>query len=225
MSSWLLIVFVICSLITFGCFPSKFSTFYFHKCILSSWLASFSLAIAIIFLLLPSFTVFHAILDYLSSAESLILKIWFCMNSVSSFCAFLSFWVLILVGFLQLNRDEVFTSASFFNRYCLILYHIFSSCLDDMHSAVASKWALTNFSYSSFRVIVSDISWSASNLFLSVNVYLSLISILLSRGQVIVYDCAVFLRILSCIFAVTIRWLEDTPSKEEYASQFNEPLF
>ena len=30
-----------------------------------------------------------------------------------------------------------------------------------------------------------------------------------------------FFRSLSCIFAVTIRWLEDTPSKEEYASQFN----
>ena len=33
-------------------------------------------------------------------------------------------------------------------------------CLIGMHSAAASKWALMNFSYSSFGVGVSDISWS-----------------------------------------------------------------
>ena len=56
-------------------------------------------------------------------------------------------------------------------------------CLVGMHSATASKWALTKFSYSSFGVGVYDISWSALNLFLSVNIYLSLISLLLSREQ------------------------------------------
>ena len=51
-----------------------------------------------------------------------------------------------------------------------------------MHSsAAASKWALTKFSYLSFEVSVSDISWSASNLFLNVNVYLSLIYLLFSE--------------------------------------------
>ena len=52
-----------------------------------------------------------------------------------------------------------------------------------MHSAAASKRTLTKFSYSSFRVCISDFSCSASNLFLSVNVYLSLISRLLSWDQ------------------------------------------
>ena len=52
-----------------------------------------------------------------------------------------------------------------------------------MHSAAASKRALMKFSYSSFGVCVSVFSCSASNLFLSVNTYLSLISLLLSRDQ------------------------------------------
>ena len=66
-----------------------------------------------------------------------------------------------------------------------------------MHSPAASKWALTKFSYSSFRVGVSDISWSASNFFLSVNVYLSFISPLLSRDKsfcAVVVVRAAFLR-------------------------------
>ena len=51
-------------------------------------------------------------------------------------------------------------------------------CLDGMHSAAASKWALTKISYSSFGVGVPDISWSQSNSFLSINVCLSWISLL-----------------------------------------------
>ena len=52
-----------------------------------------------------------------------------------------------------------------------------------MHSAAASKWALTKFSYSSFGVCVSVFSCRTSNSFLNVNAYLSLISLLLSRNQ------------------------------------------
>ena len=52
-------------------------------------------------------------------------------------------------------------------------------CLFGMHSSAASEWALTKFSYSSFGVGVSNIFWSVSNLFLSVNVYWSLKSLLL----------------------------------------------
>ena len=133
------------------------------------------------------------------STESLILLIWFCMYSVCSFrytlvnlfCAFLSFLVLILVGFLLLRREAVFTSALFFltanvsyGTLGLVLY------LVGMHYAAAaaaaaavSKGALTKYSYSSFEVGVSDISWSASHLFLSINVNLSLIFLLLSRDQ------------------------------------------
>ena len=97
MSNYLLLIFVICLCVTFGRLPS----------IRFSWLVAFSLAFAVIFLLLASFTVCHAILDCL--------LIWFCMFSVcsfrymlaNSFCAFLSFRVLILVGFLLLHFSRL----------------------------------------------------------------------------------------------------------------------
>ena len=122
MSNCLLIILVICSCVTFGGFPSKFSKCCFHSCIRSSWLVAFSLALAVLFLLLISFIICHAILDYQSSTESLILSIWFCMYSVcsfrlmlgNSFCAFLSFRALVLVGFFLLHLEAVFTSARFF---------------------------------------------------------------------------------------------------------------
>ena len=98
-SSWLLIIFAMYSSATFGGFPSKFSKCCFHRCIRFSLLAAFSLALAVFFLQLTSFTVCHAIQDSLSSTESLILLIWFWMYSAcsfrytlfSSFCV-LSFW-------------------------------------------------------------------------------------------------------------------------------------
>ena len=71
MFNYLLIVLVIGSCVTFrGCF---------HRCIRSCWLVAFSLAFTVLFLLLTSFTICHAILDCLSSTESLILSIWFCI--------------------------------------------------------------------------------------------------------------------------------------------------
>ena len=102
MSSCLLIILVIGSCVTFRGFPSNFSKCWFHSCIRSSWLVVFSLTFTEFFLLLTSFTVCHAILDCLSSTESLILLICFCMYSVcsfrymlaNSFCAFLSFSIL-----------------------------------------------------------------------------------------------------------------------------------
>ena len=75
MSNYLLINLVIGSCVTFGGFPSKFSKCCFHSCIRSSWLVAFGLAFAVLFLLFTSFTLCHAILDCLSSAESLILFI------------------------------------------------------------------------------------------------------------------------------------------------------
>ena len=121
MYSWLLIFFVIGSYATFRDFPSKFSKCCFHRCIRYSWRVAFSLAFVVL-LLLTSFTVCYDILDCLSLTESLILLIWFWMHSVcsfrytlvNSFCAFSSFWVLILVGFLLLCREAVFSSAHFF---------------------------------------------------------------------------------------------------------------
>ena len=237
MFSWLLIIFPIVSCVTFGGFPSKFLKYCFHSCIRSSWMVAFSLDFAVLFLLLTLFNVCHALLEWLYSTESLILLIWFGMHSVcsfrhilvNSFCPFLSFWALILVGFLLLHWEVVYTSAFFFltanishGTLCLTL------CLVGMHSAAASKWAVTKFSYSLFGVGVSDIFWNASNLFLSINVYLSLIYHLLSRDHslcMVVVVRAAFLRRFSRIFAVAIRRFEDTASKEEYASQFNALLF
>ena len=193
MSNCLHIILVIGSCVTFVGFPSKFSKCCFHRCIRSFWLVAFSLALAVLFLLLTSFILCHAILDCLSSTESLILSIWFCMYFVysfrfllaNSFCAFfLYFRALVLVGFFLLHLEAVFSSARFslttgvsHGTLELVL------CLVGMHSAVVSKWALTKFSYSSFGLCVSVFSCSASNLFLSANAYLSLISLLLSKNQ------------------------------------------
>ena len=41
-----------------------------------------------------------------------------------------------------------------------------------MHFAAASMWAVMKFSYLSFGVCVSNISWRVSNFFLTVTVYL-----------------------------------------------------
>ena len=86
--------------------------------------------------------------------------------------------------------------------------YIFFLCLVGMNSAAASRWAFTKFSYSSFGTRVFVCFGRASYFFLSANVYLSLISLLLSRAQlwctVVVVQVAFFRR-LSCIFAVMIR--------------------
>ena len=52
-----------------------------------------------------------------------------------------------------------------------------------MHSAAASMWALTKFSYSSFGVYDSGLSCRISNLFVNVNAYLSLICLLFGRDH------------------------------------------
>ena len=146
----------------------------------------------------------------------------------NSFCAFLCVRALVLVVFFLLHLVVVFTSASFsltakvsHGTLGLVL------CLVGIHSAAAYKWALTKFSYLSYGVCVS-VFCSASNLFLSANVHLSLICLSLRRDQSL---CAVvvvrvaFFRRLSRTFDVTVRRSEDTPSKEEYTSQFNALLF
>ena len=81
MSNCLLIILVIGLCLTFGGLPSKFSKCCFHSCIRSCSLVPFSLAFTMLFLPLTSFTVCHAILDCLSSTESQILLIWFCIYS------------------------------------------------------------------------------------------------------------------------------------------------
>ena len=121
MFNCLLIILVIGSFVTFGGFPSRFSKCCFHSFTLSCWFAAFNFALAVLFLLLNSFIVCQAILDCLSSTESPILSIWFCMYSVCSFrympanwyCAFSSFRALCLLGssdsfWRQFSRLHVF---------------------------------------------------------------------------------------------------------------------
>ena len=181
-----LLILVIGSFVTFGGFPSRFSKCCFYTFILSWGVVAFSLALALLFLLLTSFIVCHVILDCVSSTWSLNLSIWFCMYSVCSFrymlanlfCAFFSLRAFTLVGFFLLHLVAVFTFACFsltanvsHGTLDLVLYSV------GMHFAAASRWALTKFSYSSFGVRVSVFS-GASNLFLNAITYLSLISLL-----------------------------------------------
>ena len=190
MSNCLLIILVIGSCVSFGGFPSRFSKCCFHSLILSCWFVAFNLAFAVLLLLLTSFIVCHAILDYLSSTESLILSIWFCKYSVcsfrymlpNSFRAFFSFRAFVFVGFFLLYLEAVFTSARF-----SLTANVSHGTLDlvlgfvGIHFAAASK--LTKFSYSSFGVPFSVFSCCALNLLLNSNTYLSLISLLLRRAQ------------------------------------------
>ena len=109
MSNCLLIILVIGSCVMFGGLASRFSKCCFHSLTLSCWFAAFSFALAVLFLPLTSFIVYQAILDCLSSTESLILSILFCMNSVCSFryipanCfyAFFSIPAFAIVGFFR----------------------------------------------------------------------------------------------------------------------------
>ena len=191
MSSWLLIILVIGSCVTFSGFRSRFWKCCFYSFILSCWCIAFGLPLAVLFLLFTSFIVCHAILDRLSSTESLILPIWFCMYSVccfwymlaNSFCAIFSFRTFVLVGFFKLHLEAVFTSDRFpltanvsHGTLDLVL------CFVGMYFAAASRWALTKSSYSSYGIRIS-IFCGASILFLNAATYLSLISLLLSRAQ------------------------------------------
>ena len=100
--------------------------------------------------------------------------------SAYSFFAFLSFRALELVGFFLLHLKAVFTSACFFLTANVAHGTLgLAFCLVGMNSAAASKWALMKFSYSLFGVCISVVR-CASNLFLSVNAYLSLV---LTGGQ------------------------------------------
>ena len=93
----------------------------------------------------------------------------------------------MLVVFFLLHLEAVFTSVCFsltanvsHGTRDLVL------CLVGMSFAATFKWALTKFSHLPSRVCVS-VFCGASNLFLSAIAYLSLISLLLSKGPVIVY--------------------------------------
>ena len=124
MSNCLLIILVIGSSVIFGGFPSRFLKCCSHSFTLSCWLAAFNFALAVLFLLLTSFIVCQAILDCLSSTESLILSIWFCMYSACSFWyipanwyrAFSSFRSFLFVSKVG-NHNRGWPEGSLFNSY------------------------------------------------------------------------------------------------------------
>ena len=123
-----------------------------------------------------------SIFNWVSNVIDLILYV-FCLFFyvyVSSFCAFLSFWALKLVGFLLFfffYREAVFTSARFsltanISHGTLGL----ALCLVGLHYAAASKWA------SSLVVF----SWS----------YLVIFGPIELRGLLLIRGC--FLRLPNC---------------------------
>ena len=125
----------------------------------------------------PRLPIFNRVLSYRSDFTCILSFRYMLANS---FFAFLSFKALVLVGIFLLYLEAVFTSAHFFLTANVSYGTRFSFCLVGMYSAAACKWALTKFS---FGVCVSVFSCSASNFFLRVNAYLSLISVLLSKDQ------------------------------------------
>ena len=125
-----------------------------------------------------------SIFNRVSNVIDMILYV-FCLF----FYVFVSKFILFLFKFLGIDIGWVLPIAFgssfhvctlFCNRWCLPCLALY---LVGMNSAAASKWELTKFSYSSIGVCVSVFSCSSSDLFLSVNAYLSLISLLLSRDQ------------------------------------------
>ena len=168
-------------------FPCRFWKCSFHFSSFSCWLAAFSFALKVFFLPLTSFTVCHANYDCLSSTKFLILLIWpriILFVYVSSLCTFLSFCELAFVGFLLLSKGVFFyiilfflTATDFNGTLHLALG------LVGMHSTAASLWAVTKFSYSSYGVCLSDMSWRLSNLFLTIIIYWLLIILLVSEDQ------------------------------------------
>ena len=120
MSNCLLVILVIGSCVTLGGFLSKFSK-YFHRCICSCWLVAFSWAFAVLFLLLTSFTVCHAIRDCNSVEDIYVyclkdLEIVFHFHnkfiSLIQFCQMEFKWTLVTFSFFPLNAGDIFRVIS-----------------------------------------------------------------------------------------------------------------
>ena len=101
MSNCLLIILVTGSCVTFGGFPSRFWKCCFRNFIRFCWFVDFSLALAVLFLLLTSFIVCHDILDFLTFSEFLILSILFCMYSVCSLSLLIHLGPFLVSGLLR----------------------------------------------------------------------------------------------------------------------------
>ena len=162
------------------------------------------------------------------STEFQILLIWswkyysncsFWHVLVCSFWPFLSVFSLTFVRFFLLSKDAFFKLSYFF--LTTWTSHITLS-LVGMHSAAASIWVETKFSYLSFRVccfkcLLKTIKFVSY----SYHIFIAYISIdKWGPVETCSYDYFLFLYWLRCIFAKTILWLEDTPLKEEFAFFF-----
>ena len=161
-----------------------FPQFYFFLLV-----CSFQFSFVVLFLLLTLFIVCQAILDCLSSTESLILSIRFCIYSLCSFRSILanSFCAFLVLGHLFL-LDSSYSIWRQFSHFSLTanvsqgtLYLVLGFV--GIQFAAALRCALTKFSYSSFGVLFFVFCCTVSNLFLNSNTYLSLISLLLRRAQ------------------------------------------
>ena len=153
---------------------SRFLKCSFHFWCLSSWLAAFSFALKVLFLVLTSFTVCHTNCNCSFSTKFLILLIW---PWIKSYCSFLyvlvsSLWTFLSFCTLAFVRFPLLSKAAFLMLSCFsftaidfqVTLHLALS-LVGMHSAAASTYI-----YLSFRECLLDVSWKASNLFLTVTV-------------------------------------------------------
>ena len=140
------------------------------------------------------------------------------------FVPIFSFRVFVFVGFFLYHLEAVFTSAHFSlttnvshgNLY-LVLGFV------GIQFTAASRYALTKFSYSLFGVLFlsSPVVFRICSSIL-IHIYLQYLCGLEGPSHCFWWSLFVW-RIfhrLNRIFAMIIQWLEDTPSKEEYASQF-----
>ena len=89
-----------------------------------------------------------------------------------------------------------------------------------MHSASAFMWPVTSFHICYWEYIFQISPEEYQICFYSYCIFIASISIA-NWGPVITcgFDCS-FLHRFQHIFAQTFLWLEDTPSKKEYTSQF-----
>ena len=193
-------------------FPSKFLKCSFHFCTISSWQAALSFAVEVLFLSLNSFTFYSAYHYWLSSTEFLIF--WFGLECIL---------VVLFVMFYLVRSDLSYIYGhwrllNFFHwvriHFYIILFLLNSYCLpwnSDSHSA--SMWAVTKCSYSSFEICLSDVSWSVSIAYITIDKWRQVISKILPV-------CFIILQRLGRIFTEMILWSGDNPSNKEYALQF-----
>ena len=126
--------------------------------------------------------------------------------------AFIGFLLLIRMPFLKLSCSFLTTSVFHGSLYLAL-------GLVNMHSTAASIWAIFLF----VNWIMSFSRFLKSLKLVSHNYCILIAYITMCKWRPVIswsFNSFLFLHRLKQIFAVTILWLEDSLSKEEYASQF-----